>query len=265
MTIVAGFTCNDGVVLCSDSQITISGYTKEYDGKVRLSLYRSGFSIAIAGAGDGDYIRMAMDKACAGIEEKSRFLDIVGIIEENLLRFFDTHLARWSGYADAERPSVELLIAISCTNGGFGLFHYVGTSFHRVLGAKAIGAGILLANSLIHPYTFGLKTLEDLSSAAVYILYKVKKQVDTCGGFTDLVVLRKRGKAAIVPSHEIEKLERDYQRIESDHNESLKQQIISKRLPPFWYFGEKKPTRMAPSKNQERTHEIEGESNQGPS
>jgi hypothetical protein len=35
VTIAAGFYCNEGIVLCADSQTTASGYIKNYDGKIR--------------------------------------------------------------------------------------------------------------------------------------------------------------------------------------------------------------------------------------
>jgi hypothetical protein len=49
-------------------------------------------------------------------------------------------------------------------------------------------------------------TLEELSSVAIYILYKVKKQAGSCGGLTNLVALKKGGRAAITDSKEIKNL-----------------------------------------------------------
>jgi 20S proteasome alpha/beta subunit len=35
MTIAAGFVCSDGIVLCADTQETITGYTKNSTEKIR--------------------------------------------------------------------------------------------------------------------------------------------------------------------------------------------------------------------------------------
>ena len=118
--------------------------------------------MAIAGSGPKDYIKMAMDKACEGLDGKSNFREIEKIVETNLLTFFDKHLAPWAYFPERERPDIELLIGLSVKDGAHALFHYSGTSFYRVLSGKAIGAGILLADSLMHPYGFGLKTLEEV-------------------------------------------------------------------------------------------------------
>jgi len=191
VTIVAGFQCNEGIVLCADSQETISGYVKNYDGKIRTIIFHDSSSvISIGGAGDADYIKMAMDKAVSGVGDLEDIGEIEKLLEANLLDFFAKHLAPWATYPSHERPAVELLIAVSTKMGALGLFHYSGTSF-RQTGSAAIGAGILLANSLIHPLTWKLETLKELSSAALYILFRVKHQVDSCGGFTNLVLLRK--------------------------------------------------------------------------
>jgi hypothetical protein len=61
-----------------------------------------------------------------------------------------------------------------------------GTAFHRV-DSKAIGAGILLANNLTEEYYDPRLSLSELINIAAFILWKVKKGVDSCGGHTDLI------------------------------------------------------------------------------
>jgi hypothetical protein len=38
--------------------------------------------------------------------------EVRDFLEETLLDFFDTHLARWPSFSEQERPGVELLIAV---------------------------------------------------------------------------------------------------------------------------------------------------------
>jgi hypothetical protein len=236
VTIVAGFQCNEGIVLCADSQETISGYVKNYDGKIRTTIFHDASSvISIGGAGDTNYIKTAMDKALVGVGELKNIGDIEKLLEANLLDFFAKHLAPWAPYPSDERPAVELLIGVSTKVGAFGLFHYSGTSFRRTTSA-AIGAGILLANSLIHPLTWKLQTLKELSSAALYILFRVKGQVDSCGGFTNLVLMRKGGDAAFTDSREIEKMEGEFSRIDKELEATLQEKIISHSLPKFLWL-----------------------------
>jgi 20S proteasome alpha/beta subunit len=238
VTIAAGFCCNDGIVLCADSQETISGYMKQYDGKIETILIDR-FVIAIAGAGFTDYIKTAVDTIAApGLKfANPRQLELA--LRDRSLEFFDRHMARWSNFPESERPTVELLIGVTGRNKQQYpcLFHCSGTSFHRVH-EKAIGAGILLANSLVseHMHMPGkLFTLEELSSLAIYILSKVKKQVDTCGGFTDLVTLGRGGDVAFAVSKDIDQLEHALDVLEKEASEKLRASIMEKKLPNmFW-------------------------------
>jgi len=240
VTIAIGFTCNEGVVVCADSQATVRGYTKDYCGKIKVSLYhKHDVAMAIVGAGDEDYIQTAMNKVDRGIGEATKFTEAEEVMEKNLLDFFDANLARWAYYPRDDRPEVELLIGINFTKGPCGLFHYCGTAFRRIVGMKAIGTGSLLAGNFLSIWK--LDTLEQLGSAAAYILYKVKKNVDSCGGFSDIVVLKKGGKLAMVDSREIEKLESKFAEIDLKNEERLRGEVAQSKLPPYWYFGERKP------------------------
>lgn len=239
MTIGIGFCRNAGIVLASDSQHTVSGYIKGYDGKIRTTIFDNLNVLAIVGAGNSDYIQTAKDKAIEGVRELNTFPEIADRLETNLLGFFDKHLARWAYYAENERPDVELLIGVTMRQGPFGLFHYSGTSFRRV-GQKAIGSGILLADNLITQLTSVEDSVEKSTSLAVYILSKVKKQVDGCGGFTDLMALRKNGDFAFTEIRDIEKIERELEEIEKSSTKVLTEGIESKLVRLSWHSEHKR-------------------------
>jgi 20S proteasome alpha/beta subunit len=57
MTIALGLRANDGIVLCADTQQTISGYIKTFNGKVHMTVYNDPrVVVAMARAGTEDYI-----------------------------------------------------------------------------------------------------------------------------------------------------------------------------------------------------------------
>ena len=232
MTIAAGFYCNEGIILCADSQMTVSGYIKNYDGKIRTVMTKN-LVAAFVGSGTTDYIETAIQKASECLSECKSIHEVRGKLEENLLEFFDKHLAPWAFFPENERPTVELLIAVSTKLGPCDLFHYCGTSLHRT-DSKAIGAGILLANSLISEYFWNVTTLDRSAPLAVFILSKVKEQIDSCGGFTDMLLLRKGADVAFTDSSEIEQLENELSAIEKGLTENLKAGITSARLPHKW-------------------------------
>src|SRR5260370_36405906 len=103
-----------------------------------------------------------------------------------------------------------------------------------MLESKAIGAGILLANGLIVQHHNYNQTLDEAASIAVYILAKVKRQVDTCGGNTDLIVLENSGNLAFTKKEEIERLEKKFKKIESAMNQKLTKGIVRSNLAFSW-------------------------------
>lgn len=52
MTIALGIQTPDGIVLCSDSQLTIPQYMKYSDSKIRIIEYGEGWSVALTYSGD---------------------------------------------------------------------------------------------------------------------------------------------------------------------------------------------------------------------
>lgn len=231
MTIAIGMHANDGVVLAADSQETVTGYIKGEVGKIRTTIFADRTVLAIVGAGSSDYIETAKDKAVDGVASLKTFPEIQNRLEENLLGFFDKHLARFN---ESERPSVELLIGLSLGSGPFALFHYSGTAFRHV-SQKAIGSGILLADGLLSDLAaWNVTTMEHAASIALYIVSKVKTRVDGCGGFSDVIALRNNGDFAFTDMKKIKKLEERFGDIERAIFKSLKKRICSREVPLSW-------------------------------
>lgn len=214
MTIALGFRASDGVLLCADMQVTI-GEMKTYDGKIVETIFHndSRLTISIAGAGDEDYIKTAREALlidfpndiCADILKRE--------LKGRLLAFWRNHLLPWP---ELERPDIELLIGVTGIKIPTRLFHYRGTAFSEV-SAKAIGSGVLLAADLINSYCHANYNLEQLARIAVFILSKVKRGVEGCGGPTHLTALRANAdfgfcEHAETVEEELAKLEHEFNR-----------------------------------------------------
>jgi 20S proteasome alpha/beta subunit len=240
VTIAAGFVANDGIVLCADTQQTISGYIKTYDGKVHLYVSR-GYEVtmAVAGAGTSDYIDTARSAITRDFTDHKTLPEIENYLRQELLKFFDEHLARWAYFPERERPTVELLIGVTGKKIPPTLFHFAGTAFAPT-SHKAIGDGVLLANELINQSCFGNYTVNELGSLAIYILSKVKRGVEGCGGTTHVVGLRKGGDFALTDHKEIKKLESEFLTGEDESNKTFVKALTAKRLSLSWQSEYKK-------------------------
>lgn len=249
MTIALGLCANDGIVLCADTQQTISGYIKTYNGKVDTTLYNDPrVVVAMAGAGTSDYIATARQSILGNFPEELKARGNVHesipiVLKERFLTFFDEHLARWAPFSERERPMVELLVAVTGKETFPRLFHCSGTAFHET-NRKAIGDGVLLADQLLMQYGFGEYKIAELSSLAVYILHKVKKGVDGCGGSTHVVALRKGFDFALTDDKEIKEMERKFEELDGETNKATTKAIFETPLGLSWHseYRKKKET-----------------------
>lgn len=232
MSIAIGLHGKDGLIIAADTQETISGYTKEYRGKVPISVFKN-LTVVFSGVGTCDYIDSAIEKASEKIGDYKTFNEVKGYLEERLVGYFDGYLANWASFPQNERPVVEMLIGVAMKDGFCGLFHFSGTSFQQV-NRKAIGTGTILANNLLSEYCWDIQGLSELTGLAVYVVKKVKDHVDTCGGNTHLVALRDGGDFAMADSKEVERLEKKILESERKAVERLRIRIASQVLPVQW-------------------------------
>lgn len=226
MTIAAGFRCNEGIVLCADTEITF-GDIRQHEGKITTSIYRDASHIvSFAGAGWTDYIHTAVEKAQDGLMRCRNIDDIRKHLEEKLIGFFDGHLANWAYFPPTERPSIELLIGVTAKAGSCDLFYYSGTAFYSTPD-KAIGSGAILANNLISKYYQADVSLDQLCHLAIFILSRVKSEVIGCGGTTHMVALRGGGDLAFINDNDVKRLELEMEGIASKLDDKLKEEIYS--------------------------------------
>jgi 20S proteasome alpha/beta subunit len=245
MTIALGLRANDGIVLCADSQKTISGYIKTYDGKVDLHGYRDPrVIVAIAGAGTEDYIDTAQLMLLNDFDDELKQRgnlhgSIPIVLKERFLKFFDEHLARWAYFPERERPTTELLIGVTGQRTWPRIFHCDGTAFREV-SQKAIGDGVLIADQLLNQYGFGDFTVAQLASLAVYILRKVKERVDGCGGETHVIGLRKGFDFALTDHKDIKEMERRFEELDKITDKSMTKSIVEIPLSLSWHSEHRK-------------------------
>jgi 20S proteasome alpha/beta subunit len=236
VTIAIGLSCNEGIVLAVDSQETVS-YLKQDVGKLR-TVITSGCIVSFAGAGDTDYINTAAELATHRLHEAADFASVVTHLEEKLLAFFGKYVLPWAPFPANDRPRVELLMGITMRGeAGQGLYHYGGTAFHRV-SSHSIGAGMLVADDLIANYCFGNHSITDLVKLAIFVLSKAKRQVDGCGGVTNILLI-KDGSFTLCKNEEIEAMEKELMRKELDSIAHLKKQILALPEPALRWFTTK--------------------------
>ncbi len=232
MTIGAGFICRDGIVIAADTQESTgyAGYMKGEKFKIDYS-QQSTWSIAIAGAGDSNYVEMCAQqilRSCAITHDSPypRF----DVIQALGMEIFSRHFLPFSGYPRDDRPIADMLIAIQEKNGRQELIEWNGTSFVSYFPFKFIGAGEQMGSHLARGFglsTFFTNETHKVAGLAIYIISQAKATVETCGGNTDVVILRSDGKTRRIYAGEVKACEEKYRRIHLGKSHSLADRILA--------------------------------------
>jgi hypothetical protein len=229
MTIGIGFACDEGIVLATDSQETITDFAKDYRGKITTT-FTQDYIASFAGAGSSDYIATAIEKAEACLRGSRKIGEMQKNLERGLLGFYIRHLRILPSEG---RPVVELLIGVSTKEGGHGLFFYRDTSFYSVR-QRAIGIGEVLAKSLMSSFYPENESLSTYASIASYVIARCKAQVVGCGGFTDLVALRYGMGFGATQPRAITLVEARFDGIRGEIDRTLQRLVTSQKVPISW-------------------------------
>jgi 20S proteasome alpha/beta subunit len=187
MTIAAGFCCDDGVVLAADRESSIGGITKVPTPKIFTLSKREKIRGAIAGAGNRNFIKMAVEMIDEKLQDGMKLEAIKGVIRDVMLEIYTEHLYP---HPDRDRPSVSLLIGLwiegqsKCI-----LLETSKTSVIRVSGYRSIGIGTYLADCLVDVLCDLGGSIEDAALSAVCVFRLVKEYTQGCGGETDMVAV----------------------------------------------------------------------------
>ena len=190
VTIALGFNCNDGVVLCSDSQITKEGGLKFNESKldlIALQGVKENWAVGITYAGSPEFKKLFMEKftpAVWAMQPKPSPGEIRASIERIL---DDIHRQHRSSM------NLELLCAISVPPGPNELL-VSRNKLVREAQAQCLGAGdssiVRYLSELLLSYKLHWKAALQI---AVYIVQQAKKFMDGCGGPTEAQVVRNGG------------------------------------------------------------------------
>jgi hypothetical protein len=216
VTIIAGFKCYDGVVLCADTQETTSiggvPLTKRNVPKLRfhergaVELQMAGgvdLAVAFCGAGDGPFIDKLADNAWKEVHLRkscSSAWDAATAIEESIK---DTYEEFGRIYQVGQCPQAELLYAVKAP-GDVLLFYALGPVVNEVDTVHSGGCGYYMADFLAQRMYSKSLSMHQCVILAAYILFQAKEHVDGCGGASHIAVLREDKSSGLVGWQQLE-------------------------------------------------------------
>lgn len=213
MTIIAGFKSVEGIVVCADTQETISNISKRNVPKVRFEPSEIREHILLAGVSDlavafcgaasnGPFIDKIVDRAWE-VAQLTTSLDDASMAIENSIK--QTYQEFGQIYQPGYCPEAELIYGIKM-HGKSRLFSALGPIINERDTYSTGGAGYYMADFLASRMYNGLLNIYQCAILAAYILFQAKEHVDGCGGESQIAVLRNNGTSGLAASANVEKI-----------------------------------------------------------
>jgi len=223
MTIAAGFMCHDGVVLCADTQETRHGLLKVKVAKLALrpeiDVPSISCKMVISGAGDGSFIDKLVDRMwTAAINNRPEMPVIQEAIEDTIKQAHEEYGRIFQpGYL----PEAHLLYALWVRGWSVRLYSSVGPVVNQVESHECVGIGDVLARYLTDQMFISTMKTAQAELLSIYMLYRTKEYIESCGGDSHIVALHNNGTVHIVDRMNLALLEPDLRRISSNFGSIL--------------------------------------------
>jgi 20S proteasome alpha/beta subunit len=260
VTTAAGILCSDGLVLCADTEHTISDDRKAQSSKTRSwhMGYRFGcgydgckidpprdvrVSVGLSGAGHSDWIEAFMQGVDQDILADVPDQFDIDVFEKQLRdfnqEFFSTYIRSYAENPQ-HRPQAYMLVLVQfCFDDTRrAIFH---AHENVVLKAEercfmAVGAGAPVFQGFAEmlygdrPSRKQVWTMKEAAAIAVYIMDKVKSEVPGCGGNTQIMMIGADSDQDTIPTKRIKELEIYQSALEVQLYGALRDGLV-KKLP----------------------------------
>lgn len=212
---IAGFRCQDGIVVCADTQETL-GSAKRNVPKLEFTkgptwsaeqneMVNHDLALALCGAGDGPFVDKIASRAWDALRGVADIVEASDSVESMIK---ETYQEFGQIYQPGSFPEAELIYGITI-GGQSRLFQACGPVVLEKSYASS-GIGHYLADFLAERMgangEHGWLTTRQCVAVAAYILFQAKEHVEGCGGNSNIAVLRESESSGMVDSELVEHL-----------------------------------------------------------
>lgn len=210
VTIIAGFRCDEGIVVCADTQETI-GTAKRNVPKLRFEPCdqytqqednHSNLAAAFCGAGSGPMIDKLIDDAWGAAKSQKSLPRASDAIEASIKKNYKEF---GEIYQVGSCPEVQLIYGVKM-DGESRLFTAMGPIVNEKFEFDSGGQGHYMADFLAAKMHYRQMNIRQCAILAAFVLFQAKQHVDGCGGESQIAVLRNSGTSGNAWDHRIDKL-----------------------------------------------------------
>jgi 20S proteasome alpha/beta subunit len=200
VTIVAGFKCYEGVVLCADTQETVAELSKRNIPKLIFepktdygktkALCDEDLAVAFCGAANnGPFVDKLVQNAWEDCQTGTNLEEVCMQIQTSIeLTYKKYNQIYQAGYS----PSAELIYGVKMF-GSSKMFSASGPVVTEQTRYITGGGGYYMADFLASRMYTDHLSLRQCAILAAYVLFQAKEHVDGCGGDSHIAVLRNHG------------------------------------------------------------------------
>jgi hypothetical protein len=216
VTIVAGFKCQDGVVLCADTQETINHISKRNIPKLRVEPSSSevasrifhkqpDIAVAFCGATDnGPFLDEIIERAWQSVRNASSLSEATVFIDHSIKNSYE-EFGRI--YQPGCLPTTEIIYGIKM-DGDSRLFYSLGPAVNEKSEYATGGVGLYMADFLATRMYRSEWNIFQGAILAAYILFETKEHVDGCGGESHIAILPNNGECRLARPKSVEAITR---------------------------------------------------------
>jgi 20S proteasome alpha/beta subunit len=180
MTIAAGLRYKDGFLLCADTQVTVPGYYKLAQSKIK-KLNTKSCRAFFAFAGDLDFTSRALEIIQIYLDKVEP--DIAHVKSALDLACFEIH----DKFNDYVYDPLQMIGTLSVKNHPTEFVKIAGPLVSPASNYACIGTGEPLAQFLLNGLHSRTATKEVALRTAAYVLFNVKRHADGCGGMSQFL------------------------------------------------------------------------------
>jgi 20S proteasome alpha/beta subunit len=194
VTIIAGFKCGEGVIICADTQETVGDIKRnvpklrfEPSGAIGVLGTPRGLAAAFCGAtNNGVFLDEIVDDAWKNAQRAASLDEACELIKASLKNSYKEFGRIYQvGFC----PDAELIYGVKMGRTS-RLFYALGPAIVEKEGYSTGGQGIYMSDFLTSRMYRDHLSLRQCVILAAYVLFEAKEHVVGCGGHSEIAVLR---------------------------------------------------------------------------
>jgi len=210
VTLAAGFSCNDGVVICADTEMSIPGFVKYPESKIRV-YSKLKTKPVFTFAGDTNFCGMYMHRIAKTIRDNES--KKLGQLEQAIL---DEARAIHTEYStdDYEQCSTLIMSLWWPSIKRRYLYELSRGVANCIKGVSCCGTGVAVTTGMMRELFSAHLSTQEVTLLAIYFLAEAKAYGDGVGKDSEVIVLHNSGSIEYFREHpcslEIKEIEEDY-------------------------------------------------------